>query len=92
MPKRRFDIPSERIRLDGYQRMPIQDPRDQVAWDWYVKNRAARRAFPIAWELIKAALNGELGERVQVAVEKGNTDEAIEALQDLLGAFASADI
>jgi hypothetical protein len=88
MARRKREIPSERIRLDGYQQMPILDPRDQVAFDWYVANRAKRQAFPIAWELIKAALNGELGPRVQEAVEQGNTAEAIDALQDLIGAFA----
>ena len=87
MSRPKSACPSERIRLDGYQRMPITDPRDQVAWDWFVKNRANRQAFPIAWELIKAALNGELGERVQVAVEAGDTAEAMDALKDLLGAF-----
>ena len=88
MARPRNSIPSARIRLDGYQRMPIQDERDRVAWEWYCNNRENRQAFPIAWELIKAALNGELGERVQVAVQDGNTAEAISALQDLLGAFS----
>lgn len=88
MARRKNLFPSERIRLDGYQRMPIQDKRDQVFWDWYCKNRANRQAFPIAVELIKAALNGELGERVQRAVDDGNTEETISALQDLIGAFS----
>jgi hypothetical protein len=87
VPRKKFAVPSERVRFEGYQRMPITDPRDQVAWDWYEKNRAERRAFPIAWELIKAALNGELGEGVKAAVEHGNTEETISALQDLIGAF-----
>ncbi len=78
---------SERIRLDGYQRMPITDPREKVFWDWYVKHRANRKAFSVAKELLLAALNGELGQRVAEAVYDGNTEEAIDALQDLMGAF-----
>jgi hypothetical protein len=89
MSRHKSEIPSQRIRLDGYQRFPIFDARDQVAWDWYVENREKRQAFPIAWELIKAALNGELGPQVQKAVEVGNTEETIEALQDLIGAFSA---
>lgn len=87
MPRKKFAVPSERIRFEGYQRMPIEDPRVQVAYDWYVKNRAERRAFTMAWQLLIAALNGELGEQVKLAVEQGNTEETIDALQDLMSAF-----
>lgn len=79
---------SIRIRFEGYQRMPVDDPRTKVAVDWYLSNRENRQAFPIMWQLIIAALNGELGEGVQVAVQQGSTDDAIDALQDLMGAFA----
>jgi hypothetical protein len=88
MPRKKNAVPSERIRFEGYQRMPIDDPRVQVAYEWYVKNRAERKAFTMAWQLVIAALNGELGENVKVAVEAGNTEEAINALQDLMGAFS----
>ena len=87
MPRKKFDVPSERIRLEGLQRMPITDERVQVAYDWYVTNKEAKKAFPIAWQLIISALNGELGPQVKVAVEQGDTEQAISALQDLLGAF-----
>jgi hypothetical protein len=89
MARPRLKIPSQRIRFEGYQRLPIDDPRVQKALDWYLENKAERKAFTIAWQLLIAALNGELGENVKTAVEQGNTQEAIEALQDLLGAFAS---
>lgn len=91
MPRKKSAVPSERIRLDGYQPMPIVDERDRKAFEWYVENRAKRQAFPIAWELIKAALNGELGGKVQQAVADGNTEETISALQDLIGAFSDED-
>jgi len=80
-------VPSERIRLEGFQRMPITDPRVQKAFDWYLEQKRLRRAFPMAWALIIKALNGELGSEIQQAVEAGaqDTQEALEALDDLMG-------
>lgn len=89
MPRHRNQVPSERVRLDGYQQMPITDPRDQVFWDWYLEKRKTRQAFPLAKALITAALHGELGVQVQQAVQHGDTDEAADALNDLLGAYLS---
>jgi len=88
MPRKKFAVPSERVRFEGYQRMPISDPRVQVAYEWYLKNKEERKAFPIAWQLLIAALNGELGPQVKVAVETANTEETMEALQDLIGAWS----
>jgi hypothetical protein len=95
MPRKKNEIPSQRIRLDGYQPMPILEERDRVAFNWYMANRAHRQAFPIAWELIKAALNGELGSKVKEAVEQGNTQntiEALQAVQDLIGMFGGEEV
>lgn len=80
-------VPSERIRLEGFQRMPITDPCVQKAFDWYLEQKRLRRAFPMAWALIIKALNGELGSEIQQAVEAGaqDTQEALEALDDLMG-------
>ena len=85
-PKKR-DVPSKRVRIDGYQQMPIIDEREQKYWDWYVNARKERKAYPLAKALIIAALHGEMGVQVQQAVETGNTEAAQEALDDLLGAF-----
>lgn len=87
-PKKR-EIPSERVRLDGYQQFPITDPREQKFWDWYMKARAEGKAFPMAKLLIIAALHGEMGVDIQQAVEHGDTEEATAALDDLLDAFMS---
>jgi hypothetical protein len=87
-PKKREE-PSRRVQLDGYQQFPIMDEREQKFWDWYLENRAKRRAFPMAKMLIIAALHGEMGAQVQKAVEAGDTDIAQEALDDLLGAYLS---
>jgi mevalonate kinase len=90
MSRQKNAVPSERVRLDGYVGMPITDPRVQKFWDWYVENRSARKAFPMAMELLMAALNGELGSGVQWAVESGNEEELrqqLEAAQDIAAAF-----
>lgn len=85
-PKKR-EIPSKRVRLDGYQQFPIIDPREQKFWDWYVEMREKSQAFPMAKMLIIAALHGEMGTHVQEAIQSGDTEEAQSALDDLLGAF-----
>lgn len=89
MSRMKNQVPSVRVRLDGFQAMPIVDERIQRTMDWYLKNKKERKAFTIAWQLLISAVNGELGPQVQAAVEEGNTDEAIDALKDLLGAFGS---
>jgi hypothetical protein len=93
MPKPKNAVPSERLRLDGYIPMgadgKAKDPRDQVLLDWYHAQRKNRQAFPAMKELLIAALLGELGPRVQAAVSDGNTEEAREALSDLMDMFVS---
>lgn len=87
-PKKR-EVPSQRVRLDGYQQFPITDPREQRFWDWYQEMRSNSQAFPMAKMLIIAALHGEMGTQVQEAMHSGDTEEARAALDDLLGAFMS---
>lgn len=85
-PKKR-EIPSKRVRLDGYQQFPITDAREQKFWDWYLEMKAKSQAYPMAKMLIIAALHGEMGTQVQEAMQSGDSDEAQAALDDLLGAF-----
>jgi len=89
MARMRNVQPSIRVRLDGNIRQPVMDARERKALDWYTEMSKKRMAFPIAWGFIVAAVNGELGPQVQAAVADGNTEQAIDALQDLLGAFGS---
>jgi hypothetical protein len=93
MPKPKNVVPSVRLRLDGYIPMgadgKARDERDQVLLDWYNANRRNRKAFPAMRELLIAALMGELGTRVREAVSTGNTEEAKEALADLMDMFMS---
>lgn len=91
MARKKYAIPSERVRLEGLQRMPIEDPRVQRAYDWYLEQKRMKRAFPMAWALLVKALNGELGSGIQAAVQAGAQDaqEALEALDDLMDTYFS---
>jgi hypothetical protein len=91
MERMKNKVPSVRVRLDGNIRQPVIDPREQKALNWYVEMSKQRKAFPVAWGFIIAAVNGELGPQVQAAVVDGNTEEALDALHDLLGAFGASD-
>jgi len=82
---------SKRIRLDGYIPMPIRNERDQKFYDWYLEQRAKRKAFTVARELLTAILNGEMGLQIQTAIQQGDTQAAIEAAQDLIDAFVIED-
>ena len=87
-PGRKPDaIRSERIRIEGNRKRGVSE-RNDVTFAWLDSLPAGSR-FGMAWELLTVALNGELGDRVQKAVASGNTEEAIDALQDLIGAFNS---
>lgn len=85
-------VPSKRIRLDGNIPEPLPGTREYKAYKWYQDNVGARKAFPMAWQLLVAALNGEMGPQVKAAFDQGNTDEAVEALQDLIGQFGGQEV
>ena len=93
MPKPKNKYPSYRVRLDGYIQMRAEgvtaDARQQVLYDFLQANGKSRKAFPMAMELLIAALNGELGPQVKSALSDGNTEEAREALADLMDMFVS---
>jgi len=91
MSRMKNDQPSIRVRLDGYVRQPVIDERMRKALDWLAEMNGKRKAFPVAWGFVVAAVNGELGPQVQAAVADGNTEEALDALHDLLGAFGGND-
>lgn len=91
MPKRKNKFPSVRVRLDGYIQMRDEgmtaNPRDQVLFDFLAENGKARKAFPMAKELLIAALLGELGPQLKKAVEAGDQQATLEAARDLIGEF-----
>jgi hypothetical protein len=90
MARSKNPFPSLRVRLDGQLRRRSEfealTERDQKFLDWYMSN-ADQDRFGLAREIITAMLNGELGARVQDAVMKGNTEEAVEAARDLISEF-----
>jgi hypothetical protein len=91
MARQKNGFPSKRIRLDGLLRMKGEKKavteRDQKFLDWYLDHQDSGKRFNLAKEIITAMLNGELGARVQDAVAKGNTEEALEAARDLISDY-----
>jgi hypothetical protein len=104
MAKPKYKVPSLRVRLDGNLRMAVPwkdvdpaewktlDPREQKFLDWYLAHRDDRKAFGVMKDLMVAILNGEVGPVVQAAVVDGNTNEAIDALQDLVGGWGGDEV
>lgn len=90
MARSKNPFPSLRVRLDGQLQRKSEfealTERDQKFLDWYMSN-ADQDRYGLAREIITAMLNGELGTRVQDAVMKGNTEEAVEAARDLISEF-----
>lgn len=80
-------VRSERIRIDGYRKRGVST-RDDVTFAWLDSLPAGAR-FGMAWELLTAALNGELGEKVQKAVASGNTEEAVQALEEAMSVWVT---
>lgn len=80
-------IRSERIRMDGYRKRGVNQ-RDDVTFAWLDALPGGAR-FGMAWELLTAALNGELGENVKKAVASGNTEEAVQALEEAMSVWIS---
>lgn len=91
MPKPKNPFPSVRFRLDGFIQMQAKDQtlheREQKFYDWYEKHKQHREAATLAKGMITAILNGEMGNQFVEAVQKGDTDEAVDALRDLLSVF-----
>lgn len=90
MPREKDKIPSERIHWDGNRKRGISE-RDDRVFAWHDANQGRDR-FSLVWELVASALAGELGGQVQAAVQAGDTEKAMEALGDLLGAFGGDEI
>ena len=80
---------SERIRIDGYRKRGIDERQDKTfAW---LDGIPAGKRFNFVWDLITAALNGELGPLMQQAVEQGDLEQAKEAASQIAGAFVVDD-
>ena len=80
-------VRSERIRIDGQRKRGV-NARDDVTFAW-LDSLAGGSRFGMAWELLTAALNGELGENVKKAVASGDTEEAVQALEEAMSVWIS---
>lgn len=95
-PGRRKSIePSLRLQLNISVQKPITDPRVEKAVAWVQQQNVDRRAAPMAWQLLVAALNGELGGGVQWAMESANEDELqkqMDAARQAMANFVVDDV
>jgi len=88
--RRRNEVPSLKLELIIRIPQPITDPRVKKALAWIEKKRELRNAAPAVWELLVAALNGELGEGAALAGESADDEQMQEqeqAAEDLLANF-----
>ena len=85
-------FPSVRFRLDGFIQMKDEGvtlhEREQKFFDWYEKHKQNRQAATLAKGMITAILNGEMGQSFVEAVGRGDQEEAVDALRDLLSVTA----
>lgn len=88
--RRKNETPSLCIPLMIRIQQPIEDPRVQRAVDWIQLQTKQRNAAPAAWDLIVAAINGELGSGLAPAgpsAEEMQLQEQQQAAEDLLANF-----
>lgn len=83
------EIPSEFVRIQGRRKRGIS-PRDDKTFAW-LDGLERGKKFEFAWELITAAVNGELGSAMQAAVEVCDTDAAREAALAIKANFVDDD-
>ncbi len=82
-------IPSERIRIEGLRKRGVNARDDKTfAWLDAIPNK---KRFSFVWDLVTAALNGELGPVMQQAVEDSDMEKAREAAAQIVGAFVVDD-
>lgn len=87
--RKRDKVRSVRIRIDGYRKRGV-DARQDKTFAWLDGIPAGKR-FDFVWDLLTAALNGELGPVMQQAVEDNDMDLAREAASQIAGAFVVDD-
>jgi hypothetical protein len=91
MARPRSEIPSTKIRFEGSRKRHAElFPRDFKTFEWLEKIPNGQR-FAFAWELMTAALNGELGPAMQAAAEESDIDKAREAAAHISDAFVIDD-
>jgi hypothetical protein len=82
-------VPSERVRIEGLRKRGVNARDDKTfAWLDAIPNK---KRFAFVWDLVTAALNGELGPVMQQAVEDSDMEKAREAAAQIAGAFVVDD-
>ena len=90
MGRRKDAIPSEHIRFEGNRKRGLSR-RDDTVFGWLDAIPAGAQRFGVLWELIAAALNGELGPAIQQAVETSDTEKAQAAARAMLASMVVDD-
>lgn len=85
----RDKVPSERVRIEGLRKRGVSE-RDDRTFEW-LDSIPNRMRFAFVWDLVTAALNGELGPMMQKAVEESDMDKARAAAAQIAGAFVVDD-
>lgn len=84
MSRPKDQIPSERIRIDGNRKRNGISPREQKTWEWIDAIPSGKR-FDMVWDLITAAVNGELGvARQNISIVTDEEDAKADAALDAL--------
>jgi hypothetical protein len=89
MGRKKDAIPSEIIHFHGNRKRGIS-AREDKTFAWLDQIPPGQR-FGFVWELLTAALNGELGPIMQTAVEESDIDRARMAANEMATAFVVDD-
>lgn len=89
MSRQKDLFPSERVRIDGNRKRGGISSREQKTWEWIDAIPDGKR-FDMVWDLITAAVNGELGVVRQTAPDITDEEDvkAEAALEALLNNMA----
>ena len=89
MPRQKDEIPSEFVRIQGRRKRGVS-----ARWDKtfaYLDGLPDGKRFDFVWEYLTAAVNGELGQAMQEAVEEADIEKALEAARNLRRNFVDED-
>ncbi len=90
MGRHKDPIPSEHIRFEGNRKRGVSR-RDDRVFEWLDAIPAGSDRFGVVWEMLAAALNGELGPGIKQAVEATDTEKARTAARAMLASFVVDD-
>ena len=84
MSRLKDKFPSERVRIDGNRKRGGISAREQKTWEWIDAIPNGKR-FDMVWDLITAAVNGELGvARQDMSMMADEDDQRAEAALEAL--------